>query len=414
VTHRLVRFARFVGLLLGLLCITVAPIMTPSALAAGHANDTNDEPVASPPRDVPLVLPAASLTIPSLPPTYQQRDLGWITIAYPPSVHERVRPLIDEAEAFKATLTDMLGQSVLDRPQALDHVGGDPRAPRHVDVRVARSADDMAAMAPREVPPPAYASGVAYPSLRLVLLSLTAPVGGEPTELDEVFRHELFHIALEDAVNEHHVPLWFNEGMAIYVSGEHPWLRKKTLWDATLSRSVIDLSHLDRAFPSQSYEASIAYAESADFVRFLLRDQDHERFLALIERVRGGQPFDRALSDAYDTDSRKIEYQWREDIAKRYTFAPVLASGALVWVVALGILVLGYTRKRRRDRAILARWEEEEALQQGPLQIVPSDLSGSNAGALSQASPVSQGVPADISRRGLPKIEHEGGWHTVH
>jgi hypothetical protein len=401
------RVLRVLGVLLGLFWLTLA---SPGrAAGAPSSGPVRDEPVASPPRDVPLVLPSSSLTVPPLPATYQLHDLGWITIAYPPSVHERVRPLVDQAEAFKATLTDTLGQPVLD----------------HVDVRVARSADDMAAMAPREVPPPAYASGVAYPSVHLVLLSLTAPAGAEATELDEVFRHELFHIAIEDAVKGHHVPLWFNEGMAIYVSGEHPLRRVGTLWDATLSHSVIDLSRLDKSFPSQGYETSVAYAESADLVRFLLRDQDQQRFSALIERVRDGQSFDRALGDAYDTDLRRIEYQWREDIAKRYTFAPVLASGALVWALALGILVLGYTRKKKRDRATLARWEAEEALNDAARSVGSRDSPASQLGepprsaasaASSAVSPAVSppGVPADISARGLPKIEHEGGWHTVH
>jgi hypothetical protein len=352
-------------------------------LLGGATARANEELVVSPPRDVPLVVPAALVSVPALPPNYQQRDLGWLMIAYPPSIHDRVRPLIEEAPAFKATLADLLGQSVLD----------------HVEIRIARSADDMAAMAPREVPPPEYASGVAYPSLHLVVLSLTAPVGAEPTELDQVFRHELFHVALEDSVRGRHVPLWFNEGMAIYVSGEHPWLRRKTLWDAALSHSVIPLQDLDRSFPSQNYEASIAYAESADFVRFLLRDQDQPRFGALIERVRGGQPFDRAIADSYNTDLRKLEYQWREDIAKRYTFWPMLFSGSTVWVFALGAMALGYARKRRRDRATLARWEQEEHQHDAATHEPASDLPA---------------LPGEIPGRGLPKIEHEGGWHTLH
>ncbi len=348
-----------------------------------------DEPVASPPRDAPLLVPAANISIPPLPASYQQRDIGWMTIAYPPSVYERVRPLIDEAPGFKARLADALGQPVL----------------AHVEVRIARTVDDMVAMAPREAPPYSYASGIAYAPLHLVILSLTAPSGGEPTDLDSVFRHELFHVALEDAVHGHHVPLWFNEGMAIYESDENRLLRIKTLWDASLSRTVIPLEDLDRGFPSQHYEVSIAYAESADFVRFLLRDQDQLRFTALIERVRGGQPFDRALSDAYDVDLRKLEYQWREDIAKRYTFAPILASGSLLWVAALVVLVVGYARKRRRDRATLARWEQEDTLRmatdRGPSLDAPA-LAGDPPRILPSTPP------------GLPKVEHDGSWHTLH
>jgi hypothetical protein len=343
-----------------------------------------DEPVASTPHDVPLVLRASAIPIPPLPATYEKRDLGWISIAYPPSVHERVQPLLDDAAVIRAKLADALGQSVLD----------------HVEVRVARTAEDMAELAPRDSPPPTYASGVAYPSLHLVLLSLTAPTGAEATDLGEVFRHELAHVALEDAVHGHHVPQWFNEGFALNESGEKWFVRLQTLWNATLSRSVIPLSNLDRSFPVQDYEASIAYAESGDVVRFLLRDGDRLRFWTLVERVQGGQPFDRALADAYGTDLRKLEYQWREDIAKRYTFWPVLASSSLLWVAACGILVLAYVKKRRRNRATIARWEHEDALHAVPVRDLGEEVS-----------PVPEAMRA---ASGLPKVEHEGGWHTVH
>ncbi len=343
-----------------------------------------DEPALSPPHDVPLVLRAASVHIPSLPATYQQRNLGWITIAYPPSVQERVQPLLGDSAAIKAKLADALGQTVLEQ----------------VEVRVARTPEDMAALAPRDVPYATYASGVAYPSLHFVLLSLTAPVGAEATDLGEVFRHELAHVALADAVRGQHVPRWFDEGLALNESGEKWFARLETLWGATLSKTILPLSELDHSFPAENYEASIAYAESGDFVRFLLRDGDRLRFWTLIERVQTGEPFDRALADAYGTDLRKLEYQWREDVAKRYTFWPVLFSGSALWVVASGMLVLGYVRKKRRDQATLARWEYED---------VPRAAAAPNLAE--ETSPAHDAMKA---ASGLPKVEHEGGWHTVH
>ena len=361
-----------------------AAVFLMTLLASVSAAWALEEPVASPSHDVPLVLQASNVAIPSLPPTYQRHELGWATVAYPPGVYQRVQPLLDDANAMKAELANALGQSVLD----------------HVEVRIARNAEDMAALAPRDVPYAAYASGVAYPSLHLVLLSLTAPIGAEATDLPEVFRHELSHIALGDAVHGQHVPHWFDEGLALNESGEKWFARLETLWRATLSRTILPLSDLDRSFPVENYEASIAYAESGDFVRFLLRDGDRLRFWTLIERVQTGQPFERALADAYGTDLRKLEYQWREDIAKRYTFWPVLFSGSLLWVVASGMLVVGYIRKKRRDRATLARWEQEDAPYAVPHRSVADEVS-----AIPDAV---KAVP------GLPKVEHEGGWHTVH
>ena len=57
----------------------------------------------------------------------------------------------------------------------------------------------MARLAPPESPPPKYAVGVAYPALKLVLVSLVDPKSFEGTDLVEVLKHELAHVALEDA-----------------------------------------------------------------------------------------------------------------------------------------------------------------------------------------------------------------------
>ena len=273
------RIAAFLALVVALLAIT----------SVARA----DEPVATPPRDVPLVLRAETLKVPPVPATYQQKDLGWIKFSYVPSAHERVAPLIRDAEEIKARLTDELGQPVLDK----------------VEVRVARTPEEMATLAPLEAPPPPYGSGVAYLQLRLVLLTLTAPRSNEGVDLDEVFRHELTHVALEDAVGGRHVPHWFNEGLAIYESGENPWARGKSLMDATLSGTVLPLSDIDKSFPTDNYEVSIAYAESADFVRFMMRRTDHDRFVSMIERVHNGQSFDRAVADAYSSDLRKPQLE---------------------------------------------------------------------------------------------------------
>jgi hypothetical protein len=332
------------------------------------------------PRDVPQVSNPSAVHIPPVPATYETKRLGWLTLSFAPSAHERVQPLLTEAEADKERLTEELGQSVLD----------------HVEVRVARTADEMAMLAPADLPPPAYASGVAYPPLHLVILSLVGPGSADATDLPEVFRHELAHVALEDAVLGHHVPRWFNEGLAVHESGESSLLRVRTLWDATLSRTVIPLEELDRGFPSERQEVSIAYAESADFVRFLLRDGDHVRFAALVDRARKGEAFDSALADSYGTDVRKLEFQWREEIAKRYSFLPVLTGGSVLWVIVIGLSALGWARKKRKAKATLARWEAEEAL--AAAAVAPPE------------------VPDAIFVRpeALPKIEHDGDWHTLH
>jgi hypothetical protein len=220
-----------------------------------------------------------------------------------------------------------------------------------------------------------------------------------------VFRHELAHVALEDAVAGHHVPRWFTEGLAIHESGEFAFKRWQTLSDAALSNRVLPLSEIDRGFPDDNrYEVSIAYAESADFLRFLLRNADRARFASLVARVRAGTPFDRALSDAYGTDIRKLEFEWREELSKRYSYLPALTGGTLVWVLIVGLMAIGWWRKRRAAKAKLAEWEEEE-------RTIDEAVERARA-ATRPIQANESAMPVKVAN--LPMVEHDGNWHTLH
>ncbi len=398
--------SRWSRLLLALL--TALALSFGSLNASARPTEIGDLPAGAPgthdahgpplvvPHDVPVILPTARVAIPPVPPSYVTKDLGWLELSYPPEADERVASLIQDADAIKAELTSALGQPVLTR----------------VTVRVAPTVSDMARLAPVDAPPPGYASGVAYHGLHLVLLSMLQPRGAEAVDLDEVFRHELAHVALEDAVQGKHVPVWFNEGLAISLSGERAPARLQTLWSATLSGTLIPLSDLDRSFPRDNFEVSIAYAQSADFMRFLTRKSDRLRFAAMIGRVREGQAFDRAVAEAYGSDLRRLELEWRGDLERRFSVIPVLTGGGLIWVLVVGALVAAYVRRRRRSRAILDRWAREEAIEDAR---IAAKLAAERAGASEAGGPflpVSTHVATATSVS--VKIERNGGWHTLH
>jgi len=378
----LLSLKRLRQLWLALLAVLALVLASPLAAAS------DDPPALATPRDTPLILEPTSVTIPPLRADMASTDHGWLRIAYPKSVEDRALALLPDADSFKSELSAWLGQNVLD----------------HVEVRIARSPEDMDALAPVGYPPPRYAVGVAYSPLHLVLITLRSPKTAEAPDLGEVLRHELVHVALEDATGGHHVPMWFNEGLAVYGSGEASWQRMHTLWDATLSRTVLPLADLDKSFPQENYEVSIAYAESADFVRFLLRTEDRARFGALVERVRKGTPFDRALADSYGTDTRKLEYEWREELTKRYSFWPVLTGSSMLWALIIGVMALAWVRRRRKTKETLQRWEREEAEEeQRRLRATVVGAAAAEEDALAMR-PLS----------GVPAVEHDGQWHTLH
>ena len=354
---------------------------------AGAASDLETDAV---PRDVGVV-PNGAAALPTLPSDFATEDAGWVVIDFPASIRDRVAALQRDASAFRAHLAADLGQPVLD----------------HVRIRIARTADQMAGLAPEGAPPPRYAAGVAYPALGLALLALQAPHTWEAPDLVELMRHELTHIALREVVAGHHVPRWFDEGIAIHESGELPWARTKELWDATLGKRLLPLSDLDRGFPADGYDVSVAYAESADVMRFLMRDPDRDRFGSLVERVRGGEPFGRALEDAYGTDERKLEYEWREEVSHRFSVLPLLTGSGMLWVLASGLAIAAWWRRRKRAKAKLAAWAREEAEMDAALATVRDRRQ------IVAAAPTEEAMPP-MASPGVPVVEHQGRWYTLH
>lgn len=134
---------------------------------------------------------------------------------------------------------------------------------------------------------------------------------------------------------------------------------------------------------------------------------------------------DSALLNSYGEETATLESEWREEVAKRYTFWPVLFSGSLIWVGTLGLFALGWRKKRRKAQATLARWENEEAAEDevrrrlalradpaAPAPRVHIVLAHSQADEAPPSMP-----PAAMQRLPeveVPKVEHDGQWHTLH
>jgi hypothetical protein len=374
----------------------------------------NDTSTIESRREAPSDAPRShggTLRLPDVPAGFNTYDGGWIKFVYHPSIRERVQPLIADAAPTRTQLTEWLGQPVLSE----------------VRVAIARTPGEMATLAPPNAPYPDYAAGVAYPEIGLVLLTVKPVHPGSNHDLSEVFRHELAHVALEDAVSGRAIPRWFNEGFAVLASGETSYVRLQTLWTATVADNLLTLGQLERTFPADENEANIAYAQAADIVRFLVRREEEHRFRGLVSRLRDGESMDSALLNSYGEETATLESEWREEVAKRYTFWPVLFSGTLIWAGTMGLFVAGWRKKRRKAAATLARWEREEAAEDEVRRRLAMrvDTSGGSPrvhivlsrGQADDAPPTVTVPPAAMQRLPeveVPKVEHDGQWHTLH
>lgn len=370
-----------------------------SGPAAGDAEPPGDDAAGAElaaPSDAPR-LSDDRVRMPSVPAGFSTYDGGFVRFSYHPSTRERVEPLIAAADETRRELEVWLGQPVLSR----------------VRVDIARTPREMKTLAPVGAPYPEYAAGVAYSDLGLVLLTLEPQSSNEPHDIVQIFRHELAHVALKDALGGRPVARWFNEGFAVLASGETSFDRLSTLWTATVADRLLPLSEVERSFPSDAVTASVAYAEAVDVVRFLVRREERHRFRALIRELREGSSLDVAARDAYGVDLVTLEREWREDVAKRYTFWPILLSGTGVWAAVVGLFIWGWQKRRVRSKKTLARWARDEAEEDRLRRMQESSrvhivLARSPAPT---TTPVPTGAPLEIE---VPRVQHEGEWHTLH
>ena len=349
---------------------------------------------------------AGALQMPPLPPGFNTYDGGWVRFVYHPSSRERVQPLIAQAEAVRLELTQRLGFPVLS----------------HVRVEIARTTGEMATFAPSGAPYPEYAAGVAYSELGLVLLSLAPLHPGAEQDLGEVFRHELAHVALYDALNGKPVPRWFNEGFAVFASGETSFARMQTLAMSSIGGSLIPLHDIERTFPNDETKAQVAYAEAVDVLRFLVRREDAHRFRALVGELRDGKTLEKSVFDAYGVELSTLEFEWREDVSRRYSIWLFLLSGSFVWVIALGVSIWAWRRRKRRDKLTLQSWARQEAAEDvqrarlaqraeaARIHIVLTKAAEAAEASAQQLAP----PPPASSEVEVPAVEHDGAWHTLH
>ncbi|MFO0665495.1 MAG: peptidase MA family metallohydrolase [Polyangiaceae bacterium] len=359
----------------------------------GWAQGSVSAPKSLAPQDAPYILTPSTIRIPAVPEeNYASRIVsGFMKVSFPKGTESRIDPVLAEVDGMRARLAKDLGAPPI----------------AQVEVRIARTWEDMAKLAPIGAPPPSYATGVAYSSLHLILITLQEPISFQGTDVESTLVHELAHVALEDATGGHHVPRWFNEGLAVHEAHENSLARNETLMKAAYARNLIPLSELDVRFPDDdSYKISVAYAEAADFVRFLLRDQDKSRFSSVISRVKEGQAFERALIDAYGADIRVLEFQWKQELDDRSSYVPVVATGSVLWFLGAVALFAAYIRRRMKNKKTLTRWEGEEL-----------ELAKARAAALMLEEEPMPFPPTPVEQAAAslpPRVEHEGRWHTLH
>lgn len=258
------------------------------------------------------------------------------------------------AAAYLAGLIEPLRDDV-------DRLLGRPY-PGTTEVRLGLGPEEYQALALPGGRPPAWAVALAYPEANVVLVEAHSLIRGDG---QLTLRHELVHVALGRFGRDW--PRWFQEGLAQALTGERRFRLEHvaTLTRAVTQDQVYRFDDLRDGFPARPEDVEIAYAQSVAFLEFL-RDRHGPWALGhLLDRVQGGDGFEKAFGVAFHSPLSVEERDFREELPRRYPWWPLLVSGGTVlWVAAAGLLVVGALRRRRVVRAWRAEQLRVEALEE--------------------------------------------------
>ena len=239
-----------------------------------------------------------------------------------------------------------LATSLLDRAVRSDTFPGLPRPRDRVLIAIAPDRRQFREWIGPNAPE--WGAAIAFPeSRRLVMQGRSA--GSDAGDPIEVFRHELAHLALYEALGDK-PPQWFDEGYASYAARE--WNREDALAAnfALAVRGMPSLVELDELFGGGSTAAQTAYALSYRAV-VEMASLDPQRGLSLLfENWRQEESLDRAMRASYGMTLAGFEKLWQQRTRRRYGALALAGNITLAGLLLLVVMIPLYLARRQRDR----------------------------------------------------------------
>jgi hypothetical protein len=185
-----------------------------------------------------------------------------------------------------------------------------------------------------------WSGGVAFTDFGIIAISIS------PSGLDwgkKALVHELTHLVVRQATFSPYgqLPLWLDEGLAMYSEGELDPDFRSYLEEAILEGELISVRSLCSPFSAYSEKACLSYAQSYSLVEYLLDNYGQDKMLDLLALLKQGSTYDEALTEIYGFDMDGLDARWRATLTSPVVPAPRTSlPPALIAVLAALATVL--------------------------------------------------------------------------
>ena len=187
-------------------------------------------------------------------------------------------------------------------------------------------------------------------------------------ELRRTVIHELTHFIIGATTLPNEVPRWFNEGLAVQMSGEEKFRSKIAISRALFTKSLIRLNEIEKILTFESERANLAYAESRAAVMYLIETAGAGAVRLIIEKINSNQSFDAAFTEVTGVDPLEFEIEFRKDMKERYRYYFLAAADDYIWFLIPGLFILAYLAVKLKNRRIISRWNLEDEEEDGSFE----------------------------------------------
>ena len=181
-----------------------------------------------------------------------------------------------------------------------------------------------------------------------------------PFTLKTTIKHELCHLLLHHYIDRPNLPKWFDEGVCQWASDGIAEIimdfKQSNLTRAFLSGRYFRMHQLNTRFPADKASLQLAYAQSKSLVDYISREFGKESILTILNNLRYGLSFEKAIQESLGISFADLEYDWIDDLKNRdnwlvyvsiYMYEFLFVLGALV--VVIGFVRLVIKKRRYRD-----------------------------------------------------------------
>lgn len=137
-----------------------------------------------------------------------------------------------------------------------------------------------------------------------------------------IFVHELTHIIFREFVGEGVLPLWLDEGVAVYMEDKYGgtyrqginFLKHEMARGNYIKFSELNQITVDRLNDKQQDYINLFYLESFSIVNFIMNKYGKYKFSNFLRRIKSGLEWEDALTKVfYDfKDLNKFEEEWKK------------------------------------------------------------------------------------------------------